>query len=138
MKDRQNTLKNSARYSGVTLHTGMRAHIILKPAPINTGIELVRVDLATKPKVKALATNVVGVERATTIASGEASVHTVEHVLAALYSCGIDNAIIEMDGPEPPIADGSSAPYVSLVLDAGITRQDDQRKFFLYKKSAIC
>ena len=111
----------------------MRAHITLRPAPENTGIELVRVDLANKPRVKALATNVVGVERATTIASGGASVHTVEHVLAALYALGIDNAIIEMDGPEPPIADGSSSPYVSLVLEAGITRQNAHRHYYYIK-----
>lgn len=131
---KQHTLKNSIRYSGVTLHTGVRAHITLRPAPEDTGMELVRVDLSNKPKVKALATNVVDVQRATTIAAGDASVHTVEHVLAALYACDIDNAIIEMDGPEPPIADGSSAPYVSLIMKAGRIRQKAERAYFYIKE----
>ena len=134
LKQRQHTLKKSIRYSGVTLHTGVRAHIMLKPAPEDSGIELIRVDLPNKPKVKALATNVVDVQRATTIAVGDASVHTVEHVLAALYACDIDNATIEMDGPEPPIADGSSAPYVSLILKAGMVQQKAERAYFHIKE----
>ena len=134
MKKQQRTLKNSGRYSGVTLHTGVRAHISIRPASENTGINLVRVDLPGRPSVKALATNVVNVQRATTLASGNASVHTVEHVLAALYACDIDNAIIEMDGPEPPIGDGSSDPYVSLILNSGSVSQKAKRKYFWVKE----
>jgi UDP-3-O-acyl N-acetylglucosamine deacetylase len=117
----QNTLTNSCRYSGITLHTGVRAHISFNPAAANSGVNLVRVDLPHRPRIRALATNVTDVQRATTIANGEAQIHTVEHVLAALYACGIDNVEIEMDGPEPPIADGSSAPYIELIMAAGIT-----------------
>ena len=116
------------------MHTGVRAHVTFRPAEENTGIELVRVDLAGRPSVKALATNVVNVQRATTIASGAANVHTVEHVLAALYACDIDNVVIEMDGPEPPIGDGSSDPYVSLILECGTIQQKAECKYFYVKE----
>ena len=134
MKGKQKTLKNSGKFSGVTLHTGVRAQISIEPAPIDSGIEMLRVDLPGSPRIKALAKNVVSVQRATTIASGNASVHTVEHVLAALYACGVDNAVIKMDGPEPPIGDGSSAPYVSLILKAGTKVQDAPRHVFTLKE----
>ncbi len=126
----QRTLKSSTRYSGITLHTGVRARITLTPAPENSGITVVRVDLPGAPGVRALATNVVDVERATTIADGAAAVHTVEHVLAALYACEVDNAVIEMDGPEPPIADGSSEPFVNMILKAGTKRQRAKRTVY--------
>lgn len=129
LEERQQTISGTRRYSGIALHTGVRAHLTLRPAPANSGITLVRVDLPGRPSVRAIGANVVSVERATTIASGDARVHTVEHVLAALYACGIDNALIEMDGPEPPIADGSSAPYIELIVDAGVAKQAEPRKF---------
>ncbi len=130
LNQKQQTLKGTARYSGITLHTGVRAHIKLNPAPANSGVTLVRVDLPERPEIRAVATNVVDVQRATTIAENGIGVHTVEHVLAALYACGIDNALIEMDGPEPPIADGSSAPYVAMIQEAGFEIQDASRKFY--------
>ncbi len=119
VKDSQKTITKECRYSGITLHTGVRAHITFKPAAVDSGIKLIRVDLPQRPRIAALASNVTNVQRATTIANGDAQIHTVEHVLAALYACGIDNVEIEMDGPEPPIADGSSAPYIDLLLAAG-------------------
>jgi len=121
---KQNTVKKAVSYSGIALHTGVRAHLTVCPAPENTGIVFRRVDVPDKPSVQAVATNVVDVRRGTTIASGNAAVSTVEHVLAALTSFGIDNAVVEMDGPEPPIGDGSALPYVEMLEDAGIEEQN--------------
>lgn len=117
------------RYSGIALHTGGRAHITFKPGEADQGVVIARVDLPGKPEVPAHATSVVGVKRATTIARGEAKVHTVEHVLATLYALGIDNVRVEMDGPEPPIADGSALPYLELLQGAGTVAQAAPRRY---------
>ena len=115
----QNTVKNPVFYSGIALHTGARANLGIKPAAPDTGILFRRIDLPGAPEIKALATNVVDVRRGTTIASGKGFVVTVEHVLSAFNVAGIDNAIVDMDGAEPPIADGSEMPYLKLILDPG-------------------
>ena len=124
-KQFQNTIKKSVKYSGIALHTGVRAHLTIHPAEVNTGIIFRRVDLSGKPSVKAWASNVVDVRRGTTIADGAAAVSTVEHVLATLNALNIDNAIVDMDGPEPPIADGSALPYLNIVLEAGVEKQNE-------------
>ena len=134
MDDAQQTLKRPVRYSGIALHTGVRAHVTLNPAPANAGVVIRRTDLAGAPPVRAHASQVIDVMRATTIANGPARVHTVEHVLAALHALGVDNAAIDMDGPEPPIADGSSAPYVALIQEAGLVAQDAPRRYFEVKE----
>ncbi len=128
--EKQQTLAKPVRYSGIALHTGVRARLHLKPAPPNAGIGLVRLDLDGQPLGNALANNVIDVQRATTIACGAGAVHTVEHLLAALYACEVDNAIIEMDGPEPPVADGSSRPYVDLIEAAGVVTQNASRRIW--------
>ncbi|HPN84015.1 MAG TPA: UDP-3-O-acyl-N-acetylglucosamine deacetylase [Victivallales bacterium] len=135
MKEKQKTLAGESFFSGIALHTGSRAMLRMKPAPANSGVIFKRVDLAGKPEVKAFAGNVVDVRRGTTIASGEAKVYTVEHVLAALHALGIDNALIEMDGPEPPIADGSSTPYVEMIREAGQKTLDEDVDFFVVKEA---
>ena len=137
MREKQKTLKTSCRYSGITLHTGVRAHITFNPAPEDYGITLVRIDLPERPEIKALASNVIDVQRATTIATGDAKVYTVEHILAALYAHGIDNALIEMDGPEPPIADGSSAAYTTIIGEAGFTQQKAAKKCFIVTEPIV-
>jgi len=119
----QHTLKRSANFSGISLHTGIRARLVLRPADEDTGFVLRRVDLPGKPEIPAIADNVVDVRRATTLAVGNAHVHTVEHVLAALYGMGVDNAYIELDGAEPPIADGSSEPFIQIIREAGTVPQ---------------
>ena len=124
----QQTIGKSVHYSGIALHTGIRAHIDILPAPENTGIRIVRTDLEDRPEGPAIATNVVDVKRATTLAVGNSVVHTVEHVLAALYACQIDNAIIEMNGAEPPIADGSSDAFIKMIEDAGTVEQKAEAK----------
>ena len=93
------------------------------PAPANTGVRFRRVDLDGKPEVEARVENVGETNRSTTLAKGNIKVQTVEHVLAALAGCGVDNAIVELDANEPPIADGSAREYVKLIETAGIVAQ---------------
>ncbi len=130
LDDRQRTIRQPTRYTGIALHTGGRAHLTISPAAADTGIVIRRIDLPGAPAVKAHVDHVVDVVRATTIRCGDAQVHTVEHVLAALYALGIDNAVLDMDGPEPPIADGSSAPYCKLIAAAGVEVQGSMRQVF--------
>ncbi len=120
---KQNTVKKSVSYSGIALHTGVRAHLTINPAPESSGIIFRRIDLPDKPSVLATAMNVVDVRRGTTIAAGNAAVSTVEHVMAALTAYNVDNAIVDMDGPEPPIGDGSALPYVEMLQKSGIEEQ---------------
>ena len=128
--DCQNTVKGPVVVSGIALHTGARANLRILPADINTGIVFRRVDMPGTPQVKAHASNVIDVRRATTIASREtgAFVVTVEHVMASLH------AIVEMDGPEPPIADGSAKAYFEGIMAAGIQPQDAPAKYWCAKE----
>ncbi|MFI3243332.1 MAG: bifunctional UDP-3-O-[3-hydroxymyristoyl] N-acetylglucosamine deacetylase/3-hydroxyacyl-ACP dehydratase [Akkermansia sp.] len=125
---KQKTLKDSATIEGTSLHTGQAVTLTIKPADVNTGFRFRRIDLPDKPFIAASADKVQAVERATTLAEGSVKVHTVEHLLSALTGMGVDNAIIEMDANEPPIGDGSAAPYVELVKKAGIVEQDADLK----------
>jgi UDP-3-O-[3-hydroxymyristoyl] N-acetylglucosamine deacetylase/3-hydroxyacyl-[acyl-carrier-protein] dehydratase len=127
--DKQRTLASSASLSGTALHTGESVTLTLHPAPIGHGFKFKRSDLPDEPVVEARAENVKTVERATTIVEGNVKIHTVEHVLSALAGMGVDNALIEMDANEPPIGDGSAAPYVGVIKQAGIVEQDAPRAF---------
>lgn len=120
----QRTLGKCASIQGTSLHTGKPVKLTIKPAEVNTGLKFRRIDLPDKPFIDASAANVQTVERATTLAEGSVKVHTVEHILSALTGMGVDNAIIEMDANEPPIGDGSAAPYVELIKKAGVVEQD--------------
>jgi len=128
--DRQHTLAKSVSMTGTSLHTGEQVTLTLQPAPENFGFKFRRIDLEDKPFIPALVEKVQKVERATTIAEGGVNVHTVEHVISALAGMGVDNAIIEMDANEPPIADGSSMPFVQLIKSAGLEEQKEARKVF--------
>ena len=128
--DRQHTLAKPVSMTGTSLHTGEQVTLTLQPAPDNFGFKFRRIDLEDKPFIPALVEKVQKVERATTIAEGGVNVHTVEHVISALAGMGVDNAIIEMDANEPPIADGSSMPFVELIKSAGLQEQKEARKFF--------
>ncbi len=110
------------------LHSGNRVTMTFLPAAPNTGIRFRRVDLEGKPEIEALAENVVENNRSTTLAKGHTRVHTVEHVLATFAGYGIDNAVVELDANEPPIADGSAREYCRLVQEAGIVPQDERRE----------
>ena len=120
----QKTLAKCASIAGTALHTGNSVKLTIKPAEVNTGFKFRRIDLPDKPFIDASAAKVQTVERATTLAEGSVKVHTVEHILSALTGMGVDNAIIEMDSNEPPIGDGSAAPYVELIKQAGIVEQE--------------
>jgi UDP-3-O-[3-hydroxymyristoyl] N-acetylglucosamine deacetylase/3-hydroxyacyl-[acyl-carrier-protein] dehydratase len=126
----QHTVSKTASFSGTSLHTGEKVSLKLHPAPVDHGIRFKRKDLQDEPTIDARIDNLKTVERATTIGEGSVRVHTVEHVLAALSGMGVDNAIVEMDANEPPIGDGSAQPYVDLIKRAGVTTQEEPRKFF--------
>src|SRR6266705_45310 len=121
----QQTLNRPATFSGIGLHSGNRVNMTILPAPANSGVRFRRVDLDGKPEIEARVENVGETNRSTTLAKGNVKVHTVEHVLAALAGYGIDNAIVELDANEPPIADGSSREYCKVVQAAGIIAQDE-------------
>ena len=104
----QQTLRQSASFSGVGLHSGNRVNMTFLPAPPNTGIRFRRVDLDGKPEVEAPVENVSQTNRSTTLGKGNIKIQTVEHMLASFAGYGIDNAIVELDANEPPIGDGSA------------------------------
>ena len=124
----QQTLNKSANFSGIGLHSGNRVNMTFLPAPANSGIRFRRVDLEGKPEIEARVENVSETNRSTTLSKGNVKVHTVEHVLAAFAGGGIDNAIVELDANEPPIADGSAREYVKLIEAAGIVAQPEKRE----------
>ena len=124
----QQTLNGPASYSGIGLHSGNRVTMTFLPAPPNSGIRFRRVDLDGKPEIEARAENVVENNRSTTLAKGNTRVHTVEHVLATFAGYGIDNAVVELDANEPPIADGSAREYCKMIQSAGIVPQDERRE----------
>src|SRR2546421_3715548 len=126
----QQTLNRPATYSGVGLHSGNRVTMTFLPAPANSGIRFRRVDLEGKPEIEARIENVSETNRSTTIAKGNTRVHTVEHVLATFAGYGIDNAIVELDANEPPIADGSAREYCRMVQSAGVVPQEDRRESY--------
>jgi UDP-3-O-[3-hydroxymyristoyl] N-acetylglucosamine deacetylase/3-hydroxyacyl-[acyl-carrier-protein] dehydratase len=126
----QHTLASAASLGGSSLHTGEKVTLTLRPAPPGHGLKFKRTDLPDEPTIDARIDHVKTVERATTIAEGNARVHTVEHVLAALAGLGVDNALIEMDANEPPICDGSARPFVELIRKAGLEEQPVPRAAF--------
>jgi UDP-3-O-[3-hydroxymyristoyl] N-acetylglucosamine deacetylase/3-hydroxyacyl-[acyl-carrier-protein] dehydratase len=124
----QQTLNKPASFSGIGLHSGNRVNMTFLPAPANSGIRFRRVDLEGKPEIEARVENVSETNRSTTLSKGNVKVHTVEHVLAAFAGGGIDNAIVELDANEPPIADGSAREYVKLIATAGVVAQPEKRE----------
>src|SRR2546427_11465318 len=126
----QHTLGKAASFSGTALHTGEKVTLKLQPAPVDHGIKFKRKDLQEEPTIDAKIENLKTVERATTIGEGSVRVHTVEHVLAAFFAMGIDNAVVEMDANEPPIGDGSAQPFVELVKTAGVAAHEMPRRLF--------
>ena len=129
LNEKQCTLGGECSISGISLHTGLNTEITIKPAPENTGFHLCRSDVEGKPGAKAFGKNVVNVQRATTILCGDKPVHTVEHVFAALYGSGVDNCIIEMNNPEPPILDGSSRTFSDKIREVGVIEQTACREY---------
>ncbi|TAE30788.1 MAG: bifunctional UDP-3-O-[3-hydroxymyristoyl] N-acetylglucosamine deacetylase/3-hydroxyacyl-ACP dehydratase [Cytophagales bacterium] len=130
MNIKQQTIQKAVSVSGVGLHTGVSATMTFLPAPTNHGYKFQRVDLPGQPIVDADVDNVVDLSRGTTIEQNGARVHTVEHTLAAMVGLQIDNVLIQLDGPEPPIMDGSSIKFVDALRDAGIEEQNAARNYF--------
>ncbi|MFM8281035.1 MAG: bifunctional UDP-3-O-[3-hydroxymyristoyl] N-acetylglucosamine deacetylase/3-hydroxyacyl-ACP dehydratase [Bacteroidota bacterium] len=131
MNENQRTIKKSVTLSGVGLHTGNPSTITFHPAPENYGFKFVRADLEGNPEIPALVDYVTDIARGTTITCNGASVHTVEHVLAALVGLEIDNCKMELTANEPPIGDGSALPYAEVLLQAGFEEQKAQRDFIV-------
>ncbi len=123
MLEKQRTIKNPITMSGVGLHTGNKSNMTFKPAPENYGVKFKRTDLTDSPEIPADIDHVIDISRGTTIAKNGAEVHTVEHVLAAIMGCEIDNIIVELDSNEPPIMDGSAKDYVETLKKAGISNR---------------
>jgi len=126
----QHTIKQSISVNGVGLHTGAKVTLTFQPAPTNHGYKFKRVDLEGQPIVNADVNRVVTTQRSTTIQSGEAIVHTIEHIMSALAGLEIDNILMEIDGPEVPIMDGSAWPFVEALQKAGREVQDAARDYF--------
>ncbi|MCD6262045.1 MAG: UDP-3-O-acyl-N-acetylglucosamine deacetylase [Deltaproteobacteria bacterium] len=134
---RQATVCRKISCTGIGLHTGKKINMTIKPALPDTGIRFVRVDLNSSPMLKAHYDNVVNTMLATSIGYDEYRVSTIEHLMAAFYSLGIDNAVVELDGPEVPAMDGSAAPFVFLLNDAGISLQRAYKKFIVIKRPLL-
>lgn len=123
----QRTLRKAVKITGIGLHSGKEARLTIHPARPNSGISFRRTDIKDSPEIAAHYRNVVNTQMATTLGRNSVNVSTVEHVLAALYGLGIDNARLDIDGPEIPILDGSSAQFVEGILNAGIETQFQSR-----------
>jgi UDP-3-O-[3-hydroxymyristoyl] N-acetylglucosamine deacetylase / 3-hydroxyacyl-[acyl-carrier-protein] dehydratase len=121
---RQQTIAEPQEIRGVGLHTGTEVRLRVLPGGVDQGIRFRRTDLNGSPEVPALVANVVSTDRGTNLGVGEAHVHTVEHVLAAVVGAGLDNLVIEMDAAEPPAVDGSAAPFLDLLRAGGVVEQD--------------
>jgi UDP-3-O-[3-hydroxymyristoyl] N-acetylglucosamine deacetylase/3-hydroxyacyl-[acyl-carrier-protein] dehydratase len=128
--DKQHTLSASVSISGTGLHTGVLVDMTLNPANPGYGIQFQRIDLPNKPIIKADCDLVTDTSRGTTLQVGDAKVSTVEHILAALVGLGVDNVLIELNGPEIPIMDGSSAPFIELIEKTGVLEQDAAKAWY--------
>lgn len=126
--DLQRTLQKEVSFSGIGLHMGSNVTMTFCPAPVDFGVVFQRVDLKHQPQIPALIQNVSDTSRSTTLSSKDASIQTVEHVLAALSAFRIDNLLIKVTSSELPIADGSSLPFVKLIEEAGILHQEKKKK----------
>ena len=124
----QHTISRSYTFTGKGLHSGVVARMTLRPAEAGSGIQFCRTDIGPDALVKAVATNVSGTDHGTTIASRNASVSTIEHLMSAAAGLGIDNMLVEIEGPEVPILDGSAAPYAEAIAADGLLEQPVARR----------
>jgi len=131
MIEKQRTIRKAVTLSGVGLHTGNKSNMTFKPAPENYGIKFKRIDLKNSPEITADIDHVIDISRGTTIGQNGVEIHTVEHVLAGIMGCEIDNIIVELDTNEPPIMDGSVKDYVATLLNAGIMEQEEKRDYLV-------
>lgn len=131
---KQTTLGGSFSLYGKGLHTGLNLTVTFNPAPENTGYKIQRIDLEGQPVIDAIADNVVETKRGTVLQQGEARVSTVEHGMSALYASGIDNCLIQVNGPEFPILNGASDMYVDKIENVGIIEQNAPKDFYIIRK----
>lgn len=130
----QTTLAAEASYTGIGLHSGREVHMVLKPAPADTGLVFVRTDLEGQPQIHATASNVTSTMRATTVEENGCKVFTIEHLMSAFHALRIDNCYIEIDAEEPPVADGSSLAFFQKMKDAGVKELAAERKEIVIDK----
>ncbi|MBW1644741.1 MAG: UDP-3-O-acyl-N-acetylglucosamine deacetylase [Deltaproteobacteria bacterium] len=130
----QRTLKKEIYAIGIGLHSGSKVKIVLKPAPVDYGIKFVKVTAAGRTLIEACAANVIDTSYATTLGKDGEAIGTVEHLLAAFYGLGVDNALVEVHGDEVPIMDGSAIPFVFLIKSAGIARQPASKRFLVVRE----
>jgi len=133
-EEKQWTVAREVSLEGAGLHTGEPARVTFKPAPPNTGVVFERVDLDGRARVHALVENVTGASRGTTLTENGVTVYTVEHLCAAATGLGIDNLLVEIDGPEPPVTDGSSAVFTGALVEAGLVEQGEPRRLITLDK----
>lgn len=137
MSEKQRTLAKEVTLSGKGLHTGINVNITFKPAPANYGYKFCRSDLPGKPIIDALAENVADTSRGTTLVQNNASVSTIEHALAALHGMQVDNALIDLDGPEAPIMGGAAWAFVKAIKEAGLVELKEERNYYTVKQKIV-
>jgi UDP-3-O-[3-hydroxymyristoyl] N-acetylglucosamine deacetylase/3-hydroxyacyl-[acyl-carrier-protein] dehydratase len=137
MSEKQRTLAREISLTGKGLHTGIVVTITFKPAPVNHGYKFCRVDLPGKPIIDALAEHVAEASRGTTLVQNNASVATIEHVLAAFHGMRVDNALIELNGPEAPIMEGAAWKFAEAIKEAGTVEQKEERNYFVVKQKIL-
>ncbi len=130
MSNKQKTIASPVSFSGQGLHTGVAVDMTVLPAEAGHGIKFCRVDLADRPVVPALAEFVVDTSRSTTLGVGEARISTVEHIMAALWTMGVDNALVEINNIEVPIMDGSAREFVEAIGRVGLTEQQEEIRYY--------
>ena len=131
---KQKTLRGSFSLFGKGLHTGLNLTVTFNPAQENTGYRIQRIDLEDQPIIEAVAENVIDTQRGTVLAKGDARVSTIEHGMAALYAMGVDNCLIQINGPEFPILDGSAAMYVDKINEVGMVDQNAPKDYYIIRK----
>lgn len=128
---KQRTLSSSFTLKGKGLHTGLELVVTFNPAPVNHGYKIKRVDVEGQPIIDAIAENVVETTRGTVLGANDVKCSTVEHAFAALYAFGIDNVLVEVNGPEFPILDGSATPYVNKLKEIGVVEQEADKEWLV-------
>lgn len=130
----QQTIKDVIRFSGIGLHTGNNINVRILPSGSDTGITFVRKDIPGSTPLRAEASNVVATSYATSLGNRGVTIFTIEHLMAAFYGLGVDNAIVELDGPEVPIMDGSASHFVEVIEKAGLSKLYSPKRFLVIKK----
>ena len=130
MSTKQQTLKAPVSFSGKGLHTGVRVTMTVNPADADTGIVFRRTDIEGQPQIPALCDYVVDTSRGTTVEAGGHRVSTIEHIVSALWTLGVDNALIDIDAAETPIMDGSAREYAAAITATGTVEQEAERKYY--------